>query len=73
MNSTLIKVTLKGIEGVSNAYSVVYLHSHRQPLKQETVSLLLSAAFRAYDLFPLKTLLNKWDQGSRKPELRKCV
>ena len=34
MDSTLIKVTLKGIESVRKAYSVS-LHSHRQPLKQE--------------------------------------
>ena len=35
MDSTFIKVTLKGIEGVSKAYGVVSLHSHRQILKQE--------------------------------------
>ena len=33
MDNTLIKVTLKGIEGVSKAHSVVSLYSHRQPFK----------------------------------------
>ena len=33
IDSTLIKFTLKGIDGVSKAYSVASLHSHRQPLK----------------------------------------
>ena len=33
MDSTLVKVTLKGIKGVSKAYNVEFLHSHRQPLK----------------------------------------
>ena len=35
MDSTLTKDTLKEIEGVSKVYSVVSLHSHRKPLKQE--------------------------------------
>ena len=37
--STLIEVTLKGVEDVSKAYSVVSLHSHRQPNSQRKVGL----------------------------------
>ena len=45
MDNTLIKVALKGTEGVGKAYSFVslYTYSHRQLLKQEH---LLSYACR---------------------------
>ena len=75
MDRTLIEVTLKGTEGDSRTYSVVSLYGQATSEIRKLSQVCLQLREKAYDQVPLRTqvLLNKWDQGCRKPKVRKCV